>query len=357
MALRHWDGFTAYNELADLDHLYVREGSTTNIAIVPNGGPQELGGVRLGGSNLLSAGFYRTITSSTTVILGFWYRWDSFDTSAGDLYDRIMYLGASATEVISLRQYSDGSLRVYRSGSTLLFDSAVASYSPDGLTTNYIVPEDENRVEIRVFSSATVGTLEVRVNGKVWTAQVNINTGGSSITRIYFQTGSTGAGAEYEISEVYAFDDTGTFNNSFLYPWRAVLFRPTSDDSVAFTRNTGAANYETVDDEPHDADGSHNASTANGQVDRFASTGTISGLTSKIAAANVVSIARRESASQNIRSKIRHGGIDGNGSSFALPSAEDYRPVIQSFETNPSTSAQWTVTEIQDATFGYESMA
>jgi hypothetical protein len=357
VALRHWDGFTAYSELADLDHLYTREGLNTNIAVLPNGGPQELGSVRLGGANLTSAGFYRTITSSSTIVMGWWMRWDAFNTSAGNVYDEIMEIGAGASAQLSMRLYSDGSLRVYQS-STLLFDSLDTDFSPDGATIHYLITGIEYRIEMRAVISATVGELEIRVNDVLWCLFTAANTGSSNITRVTFHTGSSGAGANLEVSEVYVFDGTGTFNTTFLTSWRAQLLRPTSDDSVAFTRNTGAANFETVDDVIQDSDSTHNASTANAQIDRFATTGTLGGPTTmRVQAINVVNIARRESAAQNMRNKIRHGGVDGNGASFALPSAEDFRPVIQSFETNPSTSAQWTKTEAQAATFGYESLA
>jgi hypothetical protein len=328
------------------------------MAVLPDGGPIELGSVLLGGTNLLAASFYRAITSSSTVIVGFWYKWHSFDVSGGNLYDEIMSLRATTSDVVVLRQYQDGSLRVYyQNATTILHDSADLSYSLDGVTTNYLGQGGEYRIELRVLVSATVGEMELRVNDVVWGKKFAINTGSSNINRVYFQTGDSGSGAEVEISDLYVFDGTGTFNNTFLGNWKTLILRPTSDDSVAFTRNTGAANFETVDDLINDADGTHNASTANAQVDRFATTGTITGPIAMVSAVNVVNIARRETAAQNIRNKIRHGGVDGNGATYALPGAEDFGPVVQSFDTNPSTSAQWTATEVQAATFGYESMA
>lgn len=235
MALRHWDGFTAYSELADLDHLYVREGFSSNLAVLPDGGPQELGGVRVGGVNLSAASFYRTITSSSTVLLGTWLKWNSFDISGGDLYDTIITLRASSTVIIGVRLYTDGSIRIYQGTSTLLFDSNVEAYSPSGSARNYLALGSECRVELKALISATVGTLELRVNGAPWCALTAQNTGASNITRVYVETGNNGAGANFEVGEIFVFDGTGTFNTNFLGTWKCQILRPTSDSVVGFT--------------------------------------------------------------------------------------------------------------------------
>ncbi len=52
------DGFTAYSFLSDFDQLYTREGVDSNFRLVQTGGQNEQGSVRLGGVNLLEAGFY-----------------------------------------------------------------------------------------------------------------------------------------------------------------------------------------------------------------------------------------------------------------------------------------------------------
>jgi hypothetical protein len=267
-----------------------------------------------------------------------------------------MSLRAGASEILTLRIHQDGSLRVYESGFTLIFDSADPQYSLNGLDTHYLVPDVEYRIELRAVISATVGELEIRVNSLPWCRLTGINTGASNITRVYFHTGYDGSGAEFDVSEIYVFDGTGAFNKDFLGIWKAQLLRPTSDSAAAFTRLSGAANYEMVDDVVSDADATRNSSTGNAQTDRFATTGTLSGTIVRVQAVNVVNMARRDASSQNFRNKIRHSASDANGADVALV-AEDYRPVIQSFETNPSTSAQWTKAEVEASSFGYESRA
>jgi hypothetical protein len=356
MALRHWDGFSAYNELVELDQLYVREGSSVNIAVLPNGGPSNLGAVRIGGVNLSNAGFYRTITSSSTVIFGQHFNWLAYNSSAATS-DMIFKLAAGGSEQVSVWIYSDGRLWVRNSSFQEVFDSSDPTHSPDGLTVNYLTPGNEYRIAIRCVISATVGELEIWVNEKRWCNRIGLDTGSSSITRVHWGTAYSGSGASYEISEIYVFDGTGTFNNAILISWKAQLLLPTSDDVAAFTRLSGAANYEMVDDAtPHDADATRNSSTGNAQIDRFATTNTLVGSNSQIHAANVINIAHRDSGAQNFRNTIKHSASIANGADAALGEG-DYRPVIQVFETNPSTSAQWTKAQIEAATFGYESRA
>lgn len=359
MALRHWDGFTAYSELADLDHLYVRGGTglSTNLTVLPNGGPLLLGAVRVGGVNLSDTSFYRAFTASTTVIGGFWFNYVDFNVAGGFVYDEIFEFNSSGGGAVKIRLHQDGTVKVY--GSTLIFDSSNPANSPDGITPHYLYPGFKYRIELKMFCSTSVGTLELHVDGVVWCKLSNVYTvSTSTVNRAMFYTGINGSGAIYEVSELYIFDSTGTFNIDFLDNWKAQILKPTSDDVAAFTRLSGAANYEMVDDvSPHDADATRNSSTGNAQIDRFATTDTIIGNTVKVAAVNVVNMVHRDTgATQNFRNTIKHSASIADGANVALV-VEDYRPVIQSFENNPSMSAQWTKAEVEAAKFGYESRA
>ena len=355
MALRHWDGFSAYRASSDLDALYVREGAAANLSVVVGGGPSGLGAVRLGEAGTMWAGFYRTITSSSEIIVGFWFNYLGWD---GGTYgsDSIFKANYGATDAMEVRLFADGTLKVFYSGYSEIFSSADPAQMIDGMP-RFLEVGREYRIELRLNPSSTVGKVELHVDGVVWCNLTGISINGYSITRLIFQTGETGEGASFEVSEIYCFDPTTGINTDFLTTWKAQILRPTSDDgSPGFTNGAATYNYENVDDAPdHDADGTINYSTANAQIDLFATTGTLDGGTVRPIAANVVNIARHEGTAQKLRNVCKHSATSSNGADVALTA--DFLPLIQSFETCPSTSTAWTKAQIEAAKFGYESRA
>lgn len=362
MARRHWDGFTAYTVVTDLDHLYTRggAGATSNIAIVHDGGPYGNGSVRFGEANSSDAHIYRNFTASSTLILGLWFKCLEWDFTDADTYDEVISFGSSANGELNVRLGSDYSIGVY-SGSTKLYLSSVAADNYDG-SAHYFSPGVEYRIELKFFLDSLTGTVELRINGVVWALLSNIDTvyNNTTYNRVYFgvAAGGDGGGAQFEIAEVYLFDNTGTYANDFLTEWRASILRPTADAAASdFTPLGGGTNEAEVDETgKHDQDASYNSSSTNGHIDRFTTTDTISPATAAVHAVNVIMAARHDGTASNMRTKLRHSASDQNGSTVAAVN-EDYKLNITTSDTNPSTSAQWTRAELHAAEFGYEKMA
>ncbi len=359
MAVRHWDGFTAYTVVADLDHLYTRAGggASTNIAIVPGGGPSAQGAVRFGGVNALPAYIYRPFTAAATIFTGFKLRCLEWNSSAADLIDHFIAFGDTGSVEMSLVLNSDYSLSIYSGGSDELFRSSITSQTYDG-QAHYLTPGVDYVVEFG-FVIGDDGSFELIVNGEVWAnASADTYNFSADCNRISVgvAAGLTGGGAHFEISELYVLDDTGTSANAFLGSWEAQILRPDADSAASdFAPSTGSDNYAMVDEGQHDQDGTYNSSATTNHIDRFTTGDSIVGDVAKVIAANVVVIARHDGTSTNMRTKLRHSGSDQNGSSVAA-NAEDYRPRITLSTVNPSTSAMWTPAEIEAAEFGYEEL-
>lgn len=414
MALRHFDGFTAYTVAGDLaaSGLYVVSDPSNNLSIVPNGGSNGQGALRVGAASRSPASLYKTITSSSHVIAGFHLEFTGFDTLGGDLYDTIFRLSYSEyTHLCELVLWHTGELSIRVDGSDEIYRSSQARYSPSGTEVNYLTA-GPHRVEIRFLSSFTSGEVELVVDGKIWTRITDIlNLSGNSISRLYIMTGTYGSGAKYDISSLYVFDDTGNYNNTFLNDWTTQVLRPAGDDGTpqfsiatsptiliapttitpqagtlgvngnapqvaelgvearapdtavvslagyAPTVTMSSRNWQAVDDAiPHDADATHTYSTGNAQIDRFSTTDTLEGLICRVQAVNVCCVARRDDTAQNFRTKITYGASTTDGANVALNNPE-WRPVIQSYAANPSTGTQWLDSEVEAAKFGYESRA
>lgn len=358
MALRHWDGFTGYSVVGDLsaNGLYTVADTTGNLSIVANGGSAGQGALRFGAASNSPASIYKTITSSSHAMVGFWIDYTDF-SQYSDGYDAILKLSNGAyTEIAELILYNTGELAIRTGGYTLEFRSSLSADSPNGAEVNYL-SLGSHRVELSVKISTTVGELLLVVDGKIWCQKTLLNTGSSNCDRVYFQTADYGSGAKFDIDTVYVFDGTGTYNNTLLNDWKCEILRPDADDGTpGFTKLSGAANYEMVDDVTHDADATHNYSTGNAQVDLFTTSDTLSGLICRVAAVNVCCVARRDDTAQNFRTKIVSGASTSDGANVALVNP-DWVPVIQTFASNPATAAQWVQSEVEAAKFGYESRA
>ncbi len=414
MALRHFDGFTAYSAVGDLSAsgLYVVSDPSNNLQIIQNGGSAVLGALRVGHASRSPATVYKTITASSHVMAGFWIDYTGFDTLGGDTYDAIFKLAASEySSVAELILYSTGELAVRTDGSDEIFRSGDRQYSPSGTEVNYLTV-GSHRIELRVLSASTLGEVEIVVDGKIWGLITGITyMNGYDVERVYIQTGQYGAGAKFDIDSLYVFDDTGAYNNRLLGDWTTQVLRPINDSGTpqfsvsvpqtiivtpttitpecgsiyadgiapqavelgveqrapdtaavtvrgyAPTVTLSSRNAQNVDDGAiHDADATHTYSTANAQIDRFVTADTLAGEICRVQAVNVCCVARRDDTAQNFRTKITHGSSTTDGANVALNNPE-WRPVIQSYAANPATGTQWLDSEVEAAKFGYESRA
>ena len=351
------DGFTAYNLLSDFDQLYTREGVNNNFRLIEDGGPNEQGSVHLGGVDLTQAGFYRDLGTAITIgYIGFWFKFNGFDTTEG-LDDMILKLSSTTTARMSMRISSDGSLQIRRSTTgTEHFDSSDASETLTG-NAEFLFQGTEYKIELKIEGVNNVGSLELRVNDVVWAILDGKDFDGT-YNRITFATGEIGEGADFEISDLYVFDDQGTIkdNKGFLgSTWAIEVLRPDAESAqIDFTPESGVDNSAMVDDAPrNNADADWNDSTGDAEIDRFTTSDTLNG--GQVHNVSVINVARHTGVAQNFRAVIFEGATSGDGADEAL--AETFQVFMEDYEINPDTSAEWTVAEIEGAEFGYESRA
>ena len=351
------DGFTAYTLLSDLDQLYTREGVSNNLRLVQDGGENENGSVRLGGVDQSNSGFYRDLGTSITIgYIGFWFKFNDFDTADG-LDDMIFKLSNSTTARMSMRISDDGSIQIRRSTTgTEHFDSADITETVDGVA-HFLFRGTEYKIELKIEGVNTIGSLELRVNDEVWAVLDGKDFDGT-YNRISFMTGEVGEGADFEISDLYVFDDQGTIkdNKTFLGSrWQIEILRPDAESAqIDFTPESGVDNSAMVDDAPrNNQDTDWNDSTGDAEIDRFTTTDTLNG--GQVHNVSVINVARNTGAAQNFRAVIFEGATIGNGSDEAMTTT--FEVFMEDFETNPDTTALWTVAEIEGSEFGYESRA
>ena len=358
MALLHFDGFSSYLVRDDMDRTYTREDSSTNLNVIPAGGPSERGAIRIGGINRTAiSGFFKDlVTAHDEIYMGFWFRLDAFD-STDDVEDMVIQFTLNTTTIrASMWVGEDGHIEIRRNEtSTTYFDSSDAATTLDG-ETHFLSYGPEHKIELRMIFRNATGAFEVRVNGEVWARSAANADFDGTIDQVHFRCNDRGSGIDYQISDLYILDETGAFNNSFLgTSWQVEVLRPDAEAAgIAFTPDTGVDNSAMVDDTPqHDFDSTGNESTGDAQVDRLTTTDTLAG--GNVVGAKVINVARHLGTAQNFRAKIFEGATGADGADVAL--AESFEIHMEDFETNPDTSLQWTPTELEACEFGYESRA
>lgn len=200
-------------------------------------------------------------------------------------------------------------------------------------------------VEIKIFSDATAGTVQIKINGVLVVDESGLNTDGSNITGIYF--GCCNNNNQY-YDNIFIADD-----------WQgeliSYLLQPTSDTAVEFTRSAGAANYALVDDAAQDGDTTYVESNTLNHEDLYGYSDIAT--TAVIKAVSIVTVAKRTDATaRSIQHVARQGATDYDLDTFVL--ADAYPAAVQTgqFEVlgaAPDTSA-WTPTILNAMSFGFK---
>jgi hypothetical protein len=387
-----------YRDYQDLEARYELEkaGATTgsNIEILAAGGPSHTpagtqaprfpapGALRFKGT-LGTAGSAKVafpVTSRNEYIVGFSLLWEGVNPTQTRNDDSILYLrddaGNQPQILLELNfGFSEniaagrGYIRVKKStNSTVFFDSeddADNAGDPDFHALQY---NQNYWIELRTVISATVGEVELRVNGEIWYSGSGLDTKPgtpSTIDQIIFASAgedpitSTGHGAIYRVSDIYVVSPGGGGNETgFLYPFMVDTLYPAADTLEAdFTPQGGGTNVAEVDDNPqHDYDSTHNESNTNGHKDRFTLSGSVPESTfGRVMAVQVVAMAKDtvNSGAKTARVVVFENATEGVGTTRTLTESE-WQALWHLYEDNPDTAVAWLMADVEAAEIGYE---
>jgi hypothetical protein len=256
---------------------------------------------------------------------------------------------AAGAAQVSLRLETSGLLTVRRGafGGALLGTTAAAV--PTGAWTY---------VELKVFISGTVGTVDVQMNGVSvlsLTGQNTKNTANSTADTVCLNAdipnGGTGDGvnATVRFDDLYVCDGDGTVNNTFLGDVTVQCVFPTGAGATTGWAHTGAAtNWQAVSETPADDDTSYVSASSVGAVDTYAhgavGAGTVFGVQLCLEAR------KTDTGARVIQGVVRSGGADSPGT--MLPLSTSYGILTDIRETDPSTGLAWTTSGINAAEIG-----
>lgn len=281
----------------------------------------------------------------TTVGIGAAFRYTALPTSnARDLlFD---FRDAANTVQISIVCESTGVVSAYRGqlAGSLLGSSA----SPVITALTY------QHVECLVFFSQTVGTIEVRVNGVTVLSLSGIDTVASALvecSQVRVAGTNLGIGnssAQLRVDDIFCYDDTGSFNNTFIGDRRVLTLFPNANTVQADWTAVGAATgYECIDEANPDGDTTYISAGVPGSpgpISEFGIANLPAGI-SAISAVVLVEFARKtEAGNANTQWSVISGASETAGADKPMTEVYTYRQDV--FQTDPASAAPFTPSEV-----------
>lgn len=312
--------------------------NASGMSIDPFSAPHRPGqGARL---SSVSAGLQKTRPGSVTdtALVGAWVLFESTPSS-----NAAFIIVADTTEQVSVRtDGSGGHFTISRNGTTL-----ATSANTFALNTWYWV-------EFKTKINNSTGTYELRVNGTAWigpaTGQNTRATANNQFQSIAIA--GVGSGTTIRFGSLYFGDTTGGVNDDFLGPMVAVPLRPAAAGNYSQFTPNGGVNFGNVNEDYSDEDQSFNQSSTAGHKDSFPLDDMPYG-SGSVAAIQHLVLAKQDAGAQRVLRPIqRSSGTDYAGTSVNLSTS--YQLIREVVNTNPATSAAYTIANINDAEFGYE---
>ena len=213
-----------------------------------------------------------------------------------------------------------------------------------------IIPLIWYYIEWRVTIGNT-GSVVVRVNEAEVLNLPSVDT--MSTTNAYANVVTLGpppSGMENHVDDVYVFDTTGSTNNTFAGDVRVERIVPAgAGATTAWTPSTGS-NYACVDEAPPNDDTDYVSSLTAGQTDTYAF-GNLTTTSGTVFAVQASAQVRKDDAGTRTLALVaRPGSTDRLGATQGATDA--YLNIAELWNTNPDTSAAWTIAEVNASEFG-----
>ncbi len=324
-------------------------GAQSNLLSIGTGGPQ--------GDNFLlnsvpvaNAGVRRLLpTTPTTFIVGFRAAFMS------DMTNYVFFNDASANEQFHLEFTPTGQIRVVRNATVLVTTAAgtvPGTHSASSPTAfNWVY------VEVGATISPTAGAVTVRVSGVTVVNLTNVNTNnataGTTISFIDWGGASASLVAPNGLMHIYISDTTGAAPwNTFLGDVRVQTLYPTGNDSVQFTANGLASNWQNAALALPVPGTDYNASSTVGQQDTFAMA-PISTTIGAVYGVNVKPLLfKSDAGARSGQTVLKSGATTALGTSTPLLATATQMHTM--YQTDPNTSAQWALAAVNAAKPGYK---
>lgn len=289
-----------------------------------------------------NSGITKNFVNTTTIIVGFAY----WVTTLGTNFVFTQFFD-NGTVQCGLGVTNAGALQLFRGSGS---GSPIGAASANGLIQN----NSWTYVEIQITFSATVGTIQVWLNGG--SSPVLNNTGLNNITTAnafcnQFRIGElSNQGILPKFDDAYIFDTTGTTQNAHLGDTKIITKMPSgAGASTQWTLNGAATNWQCVNEIPPNDDTSYVSDQTAGHIDLYATqSASLSGTVGFFVTRHRW---RKDDANvHTIQPIIQSNVTQATGTTATLGSSYQYFDNI--FVNDPNTAAPWLAAAADAAQIG-----
>lgn len=282
------------------------------------------------GNSAYNLDVYKNITASAAAYCGV--------AAAPESYATVELRGdAGATLHISAKIVkSEAKVYLYR-GTTVIDSADIASSA----SWNYL--------EVGGTIHDTSGTAQVYINGvEVINFVGDTRNGGTNLTfdRVWLKCDSNSA-----FDDFYVCNDVGSTNNTFLGDVRVQTLVPNAAGANTDFTPTGGTNYANVADIPDDT-GTYNTSSTVGHKDTYDFSDLVSGTGTVFGIQTNMHAKKADAGIGALKEIVVAGATTYDGNTTQLPTSTAWIGQIR--ETNPDTSAAWTVGDVNSLEAGAE---
>lgn len=224
-------------------------------------------------------------------------------------------------------------------------------------TTPAVVANAYQHIETVVTFDSTVGAVEVRVNGVTVVSLAGVdttNTSNQEASQVALvagrNDGTATTGVTTDFDDYFCYDDTGSFNNTFIGDRRVLTLFPDADTAQADWTPLSGSGFSNIDEADPDDDITY-ISAAAGSSPALSSEFGMDDLpvgVSSISAVVLVNRMRKTDAGvANVQASIVSTSTEAAGTDRALTEAYTYYHEV--IETDPDTAAPFTPTAVDAA--------
>lgn len=225
-----------------------------------------------------------------------------------------------------------GAIQVKNSAGTVL----AASAGP------VIVANAWQHIEFKAFMSATVGTVEVRVEGVTVCTATGVNTGAGPAAQVRIDKYADSGGASITAfhKDFIVWDGSGTTNTDFIGSCSVVTLKPNADISLNWTPSSGVTGWNLINESPPDDNSSYiSAPTPAPSPAVFGLTDLPPDVTSVKGLMTLIRSEKTDGGDGNLQASLVSGGSTVNGNDRPLTTAYTYWNDL--FPLDPATAAAW----------------
>lgn len=258
-----------------------------------------------------------------------------------------MPVSNDATRLIDFRNDANASLirLILQTTGTLKVEYPGGSFTTDAPV---VVSESYQHIEMLCFRDPTNGSIEVRVNGVTVISLSSINTGSTPFAQMAYCYNPSPSGASSltaHIDDLFCYDDTGSFNNSFIGDRRVITLFPTADTiSADFTAVGSATGFGAINQTTPDGDTTYITSATVGDESEFEYANLPGGISTISAVVSVAMSRKTEAGPTNLEVAAVSGASVTPGAD--RPLTERYTYWQDVFETDPASAAPFTPAEV-----------